>query len=140
MQGLGAHPGSDWGVGLLGEDEAGEKNTVEFYSTICNYSQAKNKAQRKVFSNVGINEHFLSNIIQAPKCIWCQAPWDLVSSAPRQAGFHGLEAVQKWNVPQVQAGRLAISKSIIINYGQSQTTDFIIIKWSSNFSPLLSGN
>ena len=115
------------------------ENTVQFYFNICNYSQAKNKAQSKVFSNVGINEHFLSNIIRAPECIYVRLR-DLTSSAPRRAGFHGLEAVQKWNVPQVHAGRPAISNSIIINYIQSQTTDFIIIKWSSNFSPLLSGN
>lgn len=70
----------------------------------------------------------------------CQVPWDLGNGAPRQVGFHSLEAAQKWNVPQAQAGRPAISNSIINNYVQSQTTDFIIIKWSSNFSPPLSGN
>lgn len=61
-------------VGLLGDCEAGEKNAVQFYSNICNYSQAENKAQHKVFSNVGINEHVLSNIIQAPKCIYVRFP------------------------------------------------------------------
>lgn len=91
---LETHPGLDRGVGLQGEHEAGKRNTVQFYFNICNYSQAKNKAQSKVFSNVGINEHFLSNIIPAPKCIYVRLR-DLTSSAPRRAGFHGLEAVQK---------------------------------------------
>lgn len=67
---LEAHPGLDQGVGLLGEHEGGKKNTMQFYFNICNYPQAKNKAQSKVFSNVGINEHFLSNIMWAPECIY----------------------------------------------------------------------
>lgn len=76
----------------------------------------------------------------SPQMHLCQAPGDTASGVPCQAGFHGLEAVQKWNVPQAAAGRPAISNSVIINYVQSQTTDFIIIKWSSNFSPPLGGN
>lgn len=113
-------------MGLLGEDEGGKKNTVQFYSNICNYSQAKNKAQSKVFSNVGINEHFLSNIIQAPKCIYARLPE--ISGAVPHTGLAFMAWKRCKNVPQAQAGRPAISNSIIINYIQSQTTDFIIIK------------
>lgn len=95
MQGLGNLLRLRPRAGLLREHEAGEKNTVQFYSNICNYSQAKNKAQSKVFSNVGINEHVLPNIMQAPNCIYVRLP-EISRAAPCTglAGFHGLEAAQ----------------------------------------------
>lgn len=64
---------------------------MQLYSNICNYSQAKNGAQSKVISNVGINEHVLSNIIQA----FLSGSLRSVSDTPHWAGFHCLEAAQK---------------------------------------------